>query len=439
MHQLRAYSANGQRLGEQNQCHITTNFPGLQNDSMDVDEPDLGKSPLIVLDEPTVNFESIDDSSIEDCSTTSDIQIVQGPTARLENGEVDPLPGQSRRPRPNDPPSPLYGMRRRRRVEIVDLVDSPVPPSASTTCQTSNEWACPVCTLYNLVSAQQCDACNGPNPDRTLGSTETERLIDTSASPLAVGGGGASMGSFLGVAGSFIHGRDPLVFAMEGGVTGAFGGAFLNEAVPSRRFLASVSVYRNENGTNPNCMGLAQARTSGGMTGGYPSIGGDLSENTNGRSRPRSSFRVESTRDQDGSTVSVVMGGRSSTTIRQSQTPIGLNDRMRDYLLHAMLEEHTLRDDNVDGMGYEELLQAFGDGTENLGASEEQIESLLNHLVHDPKRELPEDARRCLICLDEIEKGNIRKILPCVHGFHNHCCDKWLRTNGSCPICKHRI
>jgi hypothetical protein len=109
-----------------------------------------------------------------------------------------------------------------------------------------------------------------------------------------------------------------------------------------------------------------------------------------------------------------------------------------------MLEEQSLgsrnvHPNNIDGMMYDELLQAFGDGTENLGASEGQIESLPRHVVHDPAHELPDEARCCLICLDDITEGETRKILPCMHGFHAPCCDKWLKTNGSCPICKHRI
>ena len=258
----------------------------------------------------------------------------------------------------------------------------------------------------------------------------------TAASPLAMLGGGVLMSSNLGVLGSLLHGRDPLASPMEGAVNSAF----LNEEVPSRHVTGRVDVaYRNEARVNPNPMGLAQARTSGSMSGGYPSMGENFSENMYGRTRPRSSFRVDSARDQDGSLVTVVTGGRSSTTIRQSQSAIGMNGHMQEYLLHAMLEEHTGRDADLDRMGYDELLQTFGDGTENLGANEEQIDSLPNQVVKDPQKELPEDARCCLICLDDIEEGDVRKILPCMHGFHAHCCNKWLKTNGSCPICKHRI
>ena len=79
---------------------------------------------------------------------------------------------------------------------------------------------------------------------------------------------------------------------------------------------------------------------------------------------------------------------------------------------------------NPDGMSYEQLLQAFGDGTENMGAEESQIRRLPERVLGDPQAELPEDARQCLICLDDFERGESRKILPCLHGFHSTCCGK---------------
>ena len=89
-------------------------------------------------------------------------------------------------------------------------------------------------------------------------------------------------------------------------------------------------------------------------------------------------------------------------------------------------------------MSYEQLLAAFGDGTENLGASAQTISCLPVARVSDPER-LPEDARQCLICLEDFEEGQERKTLPCLHGYHSQCVDKWLQTNASCPVCKFRV
>ena len=94
---------------------------------------------------------------------------------------------------------------------------------------------------------------------------------------------------------------------------------------------------------------------------------------------------------------------------------------------------------NIDRMSYEELLARFGDGGENLGATEGEIRRLPASRLRDPEAELPEDCRQCHICLEKFERGEQRKVLPCLHGFHSPCIDKWLRTNKSCPICKHKI
>jgi len=46
----------------------------------------------------------------------------------------------------------------------------------------------------------------------------------------------------------------------------------------------------------------------------------------------------------------------------------------------------------------------------------------------------------CQICLEEIEKQEINDdnfiFLPCAHGFHINCINKWLEVNNKCPICK---
>lgn len=94
---------------------------------------------------------------------------------------------------------------------------------------------------------------------------------------------------------------------------------------------------------------------------------------------------------------------------------------------------------NVDQMSYDQLLDAFGNGSEHLGGRESDIQNLPVVALRDPVQDLPSDCRQCHICLEDFEAGDERKTLPCLHGFHVTCTDKWLRTNGSCPVCKHTI
>lgn len=387
--------------------------------------------------------------------------------------------------------TPQGGMRRRRQrvasvvasgtatqvPEVVDLVngDSPSPHDSRGPIGSENQWACPQCTLLNPKSAARCDACHFANPVRPPDSTRTERLVHDSTidespymSHLAFVSGGALMGGLLGAAGSFLHGRDPLSSMAEGAMSGVMGGALLNEVISSNRRSTRSSTSVAETGVVANHVGMmdelfsngladfdlseqrqpisvAQARSSASISGGYPSLV-ESSESRNQRSRPRSSFRVVQEQGQDGTMTTIVMGGTSTTRIRGSQrgAPPDINDPMLSLLVHSYLEQQGHRSGRAGGadfdtMGYEDLLQTFGDGTENLGASEAQILSLPTKVIENPAKELPDEARQCLICLEDIGAGESRKILPCLHGFHSSCCDKWLRTNGSCPICKHRI
>lgn len=93
----------------------------------------------------------------------------------------------------------------------------------------------------------------------------------------------------------------------------------------------------------------------------------------------------------------------------------------------------------TDNMNYEQLLHAFGNGTENMGASDVAIQQLPSSIIVDPSTDLPEDRRTCNICLEDFEAGSVRRTLPCLHGYHLDCSDKWLRRNATCPVCKHSI
>eukprot|EP00943_MAST-04B_sp_MAST-4B-sp1_P008497 g8497.t1 len=43
----------------------------------------------------------------------------------------------------------------------------------------------------------------------------------------------------------------------------------------------------------------------------------------------------------------------------------------------------------------------------------------------------------CNVCLEEFEKGDKLRVLPCFHKFHVKCIDRWLKQSKFCPTCRH--
>lgn len=52
-----------------------------------------------------------------------------------------------------------------------------------------------------------------------------------------------------------------------------------------------------------------------------------------------------------------------------------------------------------------------------------------------------DDAECCALCLEPFSEGESVRVLPCGHGFHQTCIDRWLLEvqagcRRSCPVCK---
>jgi hypothetical protein len=44
----------------------------------------------------------------------------------------------------------------------------------------------------------------------------------------------------------------------------------------------------------------------------------------------------------------------------------------------------------------------------------------------------------CSICFETIMESDMQ-MLPCAHGFHDHCIGRWTLENSSCPVCRHPL
>lgn len=47
------------------------------------------------------------------------------------------------------------------------------------------------------------------------------------------------------------------------------------------------------------------------------------------------------------------------------------------------------------------------------------------------------ETSACLVCRDEIERGQDVRVMACAHAFHAGCIRTWLKVSGSCPACRH--
>lgn len=57
--------------------------------------------------------------------------------------------------------------------------------------------------------------------------------------------------------------------------------------------------------------------------------------------------------------------------------------------------------------------------------------------VHGTEKTKKTEELECVICLSDIEKGEIGRCLPrCGHAFHMECIDMWLSSHCNCPICR---
>lgn len=60
-------------------------------------------------------------------------------------------------------------------------------------------------------------------------------------------------------------------------------------------------------------------------------------------------------------------------------------------------------------------------------------------LIENTVSHKPENATACRICLSEYEIGERQLFLPCFHGFHVDCIDRWFETSHRCPECRTEV
>jgi len=320
--------------------------------------------------------------------------------------------------------------------------------------QQQQHWDCPRCTLHNDVSDTSCQACNfklvehsvpeplEPRQQRrrrrralwTVPSTTTS--IDTSTS--------TDLSSFVSNTTTTRNehednGNQAFRFVITGAMTGA---------VLLGLLVGAVSLYQT---------GVGGDWWTGAVEGFWTgAIGGALwydlfleqqqQQHREGLVVDENLFRSQQERTSVRNGPTTASAAASTTTQIPSQPAAAAafnheEDPMVAFILRSMQETTATSSANTDSSYHHQVWnQRYGNSSTrvNRGAKQDVIAALPCMTVHDPSL-LPEGRRHCPICLDSFVTGDKRKALPCLHGFHDACADQWLRTNGACPMCMHRI
>ncbi|XP_010536808.1 PREDICTED: E3 ubiquitin-protein ligase RING1-like [Tarenaya hassleriana] len=91
--------------------------------------------------------------------------------------------------------------------------------------------------------------------------------------------------------------------------------------------------------------------------------------------------------------------------------------------------------DYFTGPGLDLLLQHLSENDPNRQgtppAGKEAVEALPNVKISEPLQ--------CSVCLDDFEKGEEAKEMPCKHKYHSRCILPWLELHSSCPVCRYEL
>jgi hypothetical protein len=318
-------------------------------------------------------------------------------------------------------------------------------------------WACPRCTLVNTNSSTHCDACyytrdqfcqrevwspdvprrepllidltHSPPPQLATSSSSSSNCdnnghlntpISTTRQQGIILAGGALIGSVFGGASALLQGHRLDQGLLQGAATGAATGVILTEFLrpqptpePARLPINTTSVVT------------------------FATNGPAGSSTTTAASIPSATSAHPSTTFASPPVVRVVSLGPAARITFFANGSNGVEAQAQERLMRTMMSGFIVR----DGTGlpsYEQLLEIFGDGMENRGADASLINRLPVSSVENPNL-LPEDCRACSICLSNYDKGEERKLLPCLHGFHKDCIDTWLSRSATCPVCKFEL
>ena len=287
-----------------------------------------------------------------------------------------------------------------REEEVIEIGDSDSDEDEII----EEQWACSRCTLHNPMDTHTCNACgftqaSNTNNTRATYSNDGIRNPDPTRREQLIGPNGGGDG-YLNI--SMMDAAEMRAMALmqdsdyhpnpNNSVYRSIGGsAILGSAIG-----AISGLSRNRGFISSAVEGAVAGAVGGALSHGLSRQGGNQNRNQSYFSPMGRSYRT-------GSSPGYRMVVMSSNGILRPPGQghyVGMN----------------IDSDAMDGMSYDSLLEAFGDGSENRSTDSSIIQSLPTTTLKDVEHELPKDYGQCCICLDEFENGQKRKTLPCLHG-----------------------
>lgn len=46
------------------------------------------------------------------------------------------------------------------------------------------------------------------------------------------------------------------------------------------------------------------------------------------------------------------------------------------------------------------------------------------------------EVEKCVVCLETFDNASSKKKTVCEHEFHGECLEKWVKQEGTCPVCR---
>lgn len=323
--------------------------------------------------------------------------------------------------------------RRRSGVDLFDSIRDSVPPSTSASAsaiESKNEylqnrtnrkeevieiddsdsdgdeiieagWVCSRCTLHNPMDSHTCMACaftqvantnktranNGNDEIRNPDPTRRERLIE--ANNIEDG--------FLNI--SMMDEEQMRAISMQDYGNHSNPNNSVYRSIGSSAILGSAigafsGLSRNRGFLSSAVEGAFAGAVGGAISHGLSRPGGNQNQNQNQNMNQSFSSLGQSYRIGSGPSYRMIVTRSNG-------------------IFHLGMPSNR---DAIDGMSYDDLLETYGDGSENRGTDPGIIRSLPTTTLTDAEHELPKDYCQCCICLDDFENGQKRKTLPCLHG-----------------------